>query len=83
LKILYILKYIIIMTDILIKIFNNFNILIQTKNEELREILFDDIYKYIEYIKYNNNINNETRKSIYNIIISIYINISNYLYLQL
>lgn len=71
------------MTDILIKIFNNFNILIQTKNEELREILFDDIYKYIEYIKYNNNINNETRKSIYNIIISIYINISNYLYLQL
>lgn len=71
------------MTDILIKIFNNFNILIQTKNEELREILFDDIYKYIEYIKYNNNINNETRKSMYNIIISIYINISNYLYLQL
>ena len=71
------------MTDILIKIFNNFNILIQTKNENLREILFDDIYKYMEYIKYNNNINNETRKSMYNIIIPIYINISNYLYLQL
>ena len=71
------------MTDILINIFNKFNILILTKNENLREELFDDIYNYIDYIKHNSNMNNNIKKSMYNIIISIYVNISNYLYLEL